>query len=116
MRAKVQVNSIVKGFLTYLEDQKAVDLLPEIAEELVKQSWFRVDPNLATVFTPIKLSETQVKQIKNSLTKNFKRPIRIKEQLDRSIIAGFRITLAGQTIDATVDKKLEGLKDQVIYE
>ncbi|MBU1085279.1 MAG: ATP synthase F1 subunit delta [Candidatus Beckwithbacteria bacterium] len=116
MRAKVQVNAIVKGFLSYLTEKKSIDLLPEIAEELVKQSWVRVDPNLATIKSSIKLSKNQISQIKSALKKHFNRSIWIKQQLDKSIIGGFKINIAGQTIDATINKKLEGLKNQVIYE
>lgn len=116
MRTKVQVEAIVKGILTYLSEKKSIDLLPEVAEELTKQSWVRVDPNLATVFSSIKMSKSQLDEIKSSLEKHFDRSIKIKQKLDKSIIAGFKINVAGQTIDATVNKKLETLKDQVIYE
>lgn len=113
---KAQVNVIVEGILTYLSDKKSIDLLPEIAEELTKQSWVRIDPNLATVKSAIKLSTQQLNQIKTSLSHYFDRPIRVRQNIDKSIIGGFKINVAGQTIDATVNKKLEGLKDQIIYE
>ena len=116
MKSNLKVDAIVKGFLSYLSDKKSLDLLPEVAEELVKQSWVRVDPNLATVKSPIKMSKNQLSEIKTSLSKHFNRPIRVKSKIDKSIIAGFKIDVAGHTIDATVNKKLEGLRNQIIYE
>jgi len=116
MKTQSQVDAIVNGIVSYLEEKKALDLLPQVAKELIKQSWVKIDPNLAVVSSSIQLTSYQLNQIKNHLSKIFKRPIRVKAKIDRSIIAGLRIEIAGQIIDGTVNRQLQELKQQIIYD
>ncbi len=116
MKSDQRVDSIVDGILDYLKDQEALDLLTDVAEELTQRSWSVVDPNLAIIFSKIKLSESQLDEIKKSLSSYLGRPIRLKTRLDKDIIAGFKIEVAGTIIDATVNKKLNELKNKVIYD
>ena len=111
-----QVDSIVEGFLKYLEDNQVLELLPEIADQLSTQSFVRIDPNLAIVSSKINLSSDQQKNLKLKLSKSFNRPIRLKTKIDSSIIAGLKIEIDGQVIDATINQKLAKLKDQVTYD
>lgn len=116
MKDSQQVNSIVSGIIDYLTTSKSLDLLPEIAERLIQESWVKIDPDLARVYSPIKLSKIQLNDIKKNLSLSFKRPIRVKAFIDKKIIAGFRIKVAGKTIDATANQRLEELKKQVLYD
>jgi len=116
MKSDHQIQAIVNGIISFLEEKKSLDLLPEVANELIKQSFFRVDPNLAVVSSPIKLSTTQTSSIKQILSQQFDRPIRIKTKIDKSIIAGLKIEVAGLVVDGTVNRKLQELKTNVIYD
>lgn len=115
MNQASKIQAIVEGILSYLEDNQALDLLPEIAKKLVEQSWVRIDPNLALVSSKIKLSQEQIKQIQDILSRQLGRPIRVKSKIDKSIIGGLKINVAGQVIDGTINRQLKALKDQVIY-
>jgi ATP synthase F1 delta subunit len=115
MKSSTKIDAIVAGIISYLEENKALDLLPEIARRILEQSWFRHDPNLALVATPVTLSAQQKKQIAAILSRQLKRPIRVKNRVDRSIIAGMRVTVAGQEIDGTLNHQLKQLKNQIIY-
>ena len=116
MKSSQIVNQIVSGILAYLEENKSLDLLPQISKELTKQSWIKIDPNLATVSTRTKLTPNQISLIKTNLSKHFQRPIRIKSIQDSSIIAGLKITIAGFEIDTTVNRQLKELKSQLLYD
>ena len=116
MKSQGQINAIVNGILSYLEEKKSLDLLPRVAKELIHRSFFRVDPNLAIISTPIKLSKDQISSIKTILSKQFNRPIRIKSTIDKSIVAGLKIEIAGQVIDGTINRKLKDLKVNVLYD
>lgn len=115
MKPDSKIDSIVRGILDYLESKKSLDLLPQVIEGLTKQGLNRVDPNMAVISSPVKLESDQVAQIRQILTKLFKRPIVIKTRIDRTIIAGFSIEVAGQVIDASVNKQLEEVKQQMLY-
>jgi F-type H+-transporting ATPase subunit delta len=110
-----RIDAIVEGIISYLEDNKSLDLLPEIAQKIVKQSWVRIDPNQAFVHSRISLTKPQKQKIQQILSKHLKRPIRIKNLVDRNIIAGLKISVAGQVIDGTINTKLKQLKNQVVY-
>ena len=116
MKTDQNVHSIVEGILKYLEEKGSLDLLPQVAKALTKQSWVKVDPNLAIVFSKIKLDSTQLQNIKQSLSVYLDRPIRLKSRIDKSIIAGIKIEIAGQVLDATVNRKLKELKTKVTYD
>lgn len=116
MSSDQSIDNIVNGIVAYLKQVKALDLLPQIAENLKKLSWVKYDPDLATVYSAQPLSSTQIRELTASLSKYFKRQIRVKSKLDQSIIAGLKIHLAGQEIDATINRRLEDLKQQIIYD
>ena len=116
MKTDSKVDSIVKGFLDYLQAKKSLDLLPQILDELSRQGINRVDPNLALVKSPVKLEPGQVSAIRQILSKNFGRLIQVKTKIDKSIIAGFIIEVGGQVIDASLDKELEEVKEQMLYD
>lgn len=115
MKPQNQIEAIVNGLISYLEEKKSLDLLPQIAQQLIKQSWVRIDPNLAIVSTAIALEPNQVQKIKIHLSKTLSRPVRVKAKIDKSIIAGLRIEIAGQVIDGTINRQLQELKEQITY-
>lgn len=110
-----QIETIVGAILEYLETNQALDLLPQIAKKLTEKSWAKIDPNLALVSSAVKLSANQQALVRQTLARHFQRPIRVKTKIDPSIIGGFKISVAGKMIDATVNNRLESLKEKVIY-
>jgi len=110
-----QIDAIVEGIISYLEDNKAMDLLPEIAQKIVKQSWVRIDPNLALVYSRVSLTKPQKQKLQQILSQYLSRPIKVKNLVNRKIIAGLKISVAGQVIDGTINTKLQQLKNQVVY-
>lgn len=116
MKSDYQVNAIVEGILSYLQEKKALDLLPMVADQLIKQSWVRFDPHLATVTSKVKLDKSQLTKIKQILSVKYDQPIRIKNLIDKKIVAGFKILIAGEVIDGTINKRLKDLKQVISYD
>lgn len=116
MKDNQQIEAITDAIISYLELNRAIDLLPQIAQKLTEKSWVKIDPNLALISAPIKLSSTQLKSVQSILSTQLKREIRVKANVDSSIIAGFKINVAGKIIDATVNQRLKALKEKIIYE
>lgn len=115
MKDSYQIEAITEAILDYLQSKKALDLLPSIAQKLTEAGWVKIDPDLAQISAPIKLSSLQTKAIQTKLSAGFKRPIRVKTKIDPGIIAGLKIIVAGKVIDATVNNRLKTLKEQIIY-
>lgn len=116
MKDSQQIDSIISGIIDYLKTTKSLDLLPEIAEKLIQESWIKIDPDLARVYSPITLTKSQLQAIAKNLSLCYRHPIRVKAFIDKNIIAGFRIKIAGKTIDATINQRLEDLRKQVLYD
>lgn len=116
MKVNSQVNDIVKGIVDYMRSKQALALLPEVAEQLTRQSWLQVDPNLAVVSAPVKLTVSQQKALKAKLDVLLGRNMRLKTKIDPTIVAGIRIEVAGQVIDATINAHLKDLQEKIIYD
>jgi F-type H+-transporting ATPase subunit delta len=116
MKDSSQVDLIVRGILDYLTSIKSLDLLPAIARRLEAESWIKVDPDLAQVYSRVKLSEKEISQISRRLSGYFQRPIRVETAIDPEIIAGLKIVVSGKTIDTTVNRRLEELKENLSYD
>ena len=116
MTATRQLDQIISGIIDYLQATNQLDLLPQLAAKLTEQSRFTVDPNLAVVYSKQKLTSTQLKNLKKTLNQLFGRSLRLKNKLDNHIIACFRVEVAGQVIDATVNQKLKQVKNTIIFD
>lgn len=67
-----------------------------------------------TVTSAIKLTSTQVKKITDAVEKKYKEnAVELKQVVDPSVIAGIKITVGSEEIDATTYSKLEKLHMQI---
>ena len=66
-----------------------------------------------TVTAAIELTSSQVKKISDAVEKKFKSTVEIKQVVDPSVIAGIKVTVGSEEIDATVYSKLEKLHLQL---
>ncbi|AKM79255.1 MAG: ATP synthase subunit delta [Candidatus Beckwithbacteria bacterium GW2011_GWB1_47_15] len=110
-----QTDQIVEGILDFLKNQDALDLLPQIARKLSKVGATAVDPNLATVVSAVGLTDDQKNKLINLLSEKFNRPIKLKTRIDPTILGGFLISVAGQSIDTTINSRLNELKVKAAY-
>ena len=65
---------------------------------------------LAVVYTPLNLTETDIKEIKSFLNKKFNKEIKLNIIIDESILAGVRIEVSNKVFDATLNSSLKKLK------
>lgn len=67
-----------------------------------------------TVTSAIKLTATQVKKITDAVEKKYKEnAVELKQVVDPSVIAGIKITVGSEEIDATTYSRLEKLHMQI---
>lgn len=67
-----------------------------------------------TVTTTEKLEAEQLKKIKSAFAKKYsKTKLNIKEVIDKSLIAGIKITIGSQEYDASVKAKLAQIKNKI---
>lgn len=107
---------LVRAVVDYLKAKNQLGLLYEVAEGLTQAVWTQTDPHLATVTTPLALTASQKLLLKQTLTKRFKQPVKLKTRVDPQLIGGLKITLAGKVIDLSLDRQLNQLGEAVLYD
>ena len=60
------------------------------------------------------LTKVNLEKIRKKLKSTYNKKIEIKEEIDKSIIGGFRIEFEGNIIDETINRQLEDIKSTLI--
>lgn len=68
----------------------------------------------ATIFSAIKLSDSQLENIKNNLAKQLNKKVIIEEKQDPTIIGGLIINVDGKIIDNSIKKSLSDIKKALL--
>jgi ATP synthase F1 delta subunit len=78
----------------------------------------RVDDSLGvsagTVYSAVPLSEDRLKRFETETGKLIKKNVRLENLTDASILGGVKILIEGKMIDASVRKRLDGLRDTLM--
>jgi ATP synthase F1 delta subunit len=67
-----------------------------------------------SVYSAVPLSEDRLKRLEEETGKLLKRNVRLTGTIDKDVIGGVRIFIDGKLIDASVRKRLDTLKEQVM--
>ena len=111
--ASVKTHQIVSGFLSYLKKTHQFHLLPQLAQEQLRQAKLQLDADTAIVHTALPLSSPQTAKLQTTLSHIFSRPIKVKNHLNPQLIAGLRIKVGDKLIDLSLSTKLEHLYEQL---
>ena len=108
--------SEVRLFIKMLINNKMLANLKEIRkiyDELIDK-----DENIleAKIYTPFKLSDSQLTAIKESFHKKTNKQIVAKEYIDKSLIAGLKIIIDGTLYEYSISSQLEAIKNHLIDE
>lgn len=109
-------DDVVKGIIDYLKSNHRLDCLPQVAEKLNQVAMTAIDPDLATVTSASALSAKQKQALIATLSEIFGRPVRLKTEVDQSLLAGLRIVWNGKVVDTSLDQQLSKLNEALIYE
>lgn len=104
----------VLGLFRLLADKGRAVILPMIIDEYIKLVDERNNVVLAEVVSAEKLSEAQLGRIKSMLMSKFKKEIRLEEEIDTSVIAGFRVYVGDNLIDTSVKKSIDDIRNSLL--
>ncbi len=99
------------NFIGVLAEQKRLDLVSDISElfqALKAQREQSVEVHVASAY---ELSEQEVTQLSNTLTKTLDRKVSLTCDVDADLIGGVRINAGDTVIDASVQGRLTKLAD-----
>lgn len=68
----------------------------------------------AVVTSAVPLSDSQVAKLQKTLSQKLNKEVIIKQQVDKDVIAGVKIAVAGMLYDATVGAEVHDMKKQLL--
>ncbi|MCK5732449.1 MAG: ATP synthase F1 subunit delta [Tenericutes bacterium] len=114
MLEKVLQDKLLLNFLKVLVDNDRIFLVQAVALEY-KNILNELNKLMnVVVVSNNPLTKANLEKIRKKLKITYDRKIEIKEEIDKSIIGGFRIEFEGNIIDETINKQLEDIKSSLI--
>jgi len=102
------VDEIIAGFLSYLKNEKKVNLLPHIVKKLHQHiSLTQVE---GEIISTVPLKPEQISTISALIEEKFHKRVQFTNRIDRSIVGGIVISFDDIIIDQSIKAQLDELK------
>ena len=108
-----KATQVTRGLIEYLKKTKQLNILPTLVKETLKKSQTENDLSLAKVTTAIKLSDLEKKRIKKNLSDLLGRDMKIRNVVNKNVIAGMQIRIGDKVIDNTIQNKINKLGEKL---
>ena len=108
-----KINNDLKNFLKILVEMGRISSLKSI--ELTFKELLNDKHNIieGTVISAIALTEKQVKELEEKLSKKYNKNVTLENEVDQSILGGVLVRLGNTQIDGSVKTRLNNIKDQL---
>ena len=108
-----KINNDLKNFLKILVEKGRISSLKSI--ELTFKELLNDKHNIieSTVIKAIALTEKQVKELEEKLSKKYNKNVTLENEVDQSILGGVLVRLGNTQIDGSVKTRLNNIKDQL---
>ena len=108
-----KINNDLKNFLKILVEKGRISSLKSI--ELTFKELLNDKHNIieGTVISAIALTEKQVKELEEKLSKKYNKNVTLENEVDQSILGGVLVRLGNTQIDGSVKTRLNYIKDQL---
>lgn len=112
---KVELAPMLGRLLAQLVEKERLNLLGDLASEYSQEANERLGIQEAEVITAMELSEEQRERVKVSLEQMTGNKICMKEQVDRSLLAGIQIRLNNRFFEGSLKGRLRRLRERMSY-
>jgi len=102
------------GFFRLLIERGRIAILSEIIDEYIKLVDERENVIRVRVISAEKLATEEISKIRLMLMGRFKKTVKLTEELDPSVIAGFRVYVGDELIDTTVKKDIDDIRNLLL--
>ena len=107
--ANKSLHVVTKRLVEHLRRTNQLDIFPEVVKESLRLTRDELPENTALVKSAYKLSNAEIKELKEILASLVDRNIVIKNVIDKSVVAGLFIRLGDLIIDQSLANKIEAL-------
>ncbi len=109
-----KIDEIFLGFFHVVMQKNREENLLSILELFVAKCEEYKGIVEAHIVSAISLNETQLNNIKNKISSNMNKQVRISTEIDTSLIGGLVIYIDGKVIDSSVKKYLEDQRKELL--
>ena len=108
-----KINNDLKNFLKILVEKGRISSLKSI--ELTFKELLNDKHNIieGTVISAIALTEKQVKELEEKLSKKYNKNVTLENEVDKNVLGGVLVRLGNTQIDGSVKTRLNNIKDQL---
>ncbi len=104
----------LSNFLKLLVAKKRFLYLHAIKKEFVRLANDALGIKEGTVYSLMALSTEQIEAMEITLTKKIGVPVELHNEIDKTLLGGFKIIVQGQIFDYTLNDKLEKLGQRML--
>ncbi len=110
-----KISDELLNFIYVLIDKKRCRNIKKIASYFNKLIDRSQNVSNGTIFSVEKLSAEEISSIEVEAGTLLGKHVNLKNEIDKTIIGGFKILIEGKVIDASVKKRLMDLKDSLMH-
>lgn len=101
------------NFIKLLIDKKKTRALRDIYNRFAKMVDEKNIIEKGIVISAVKLTDEEVRNLEEKLSKKFSRKVELENKVDESIIGGIFVKVGNREIDGTVKGRMKGLKKEL---
>ena len=109
-----KLNELLKKFLSFLISKRRFFYVDKILKSFVETCSIKRGEIKAELISAKVLTEKEVNNIKEELTKNFGSKIRLNYKYDISLMGGLIVQVGSTMVDTTIKNKLQQIENRMI--
>jgi len=109
-----KLNNLLKKFLSFLISKRRFFYVDKILKSFIETCSIKRGELKAELISAKNLSENQVNNIKEELTKNFGSKIKLNYKHDTSLIGGLIVQVGSTMVDTSIKNKLQQIENRMI--
>ena len=106
----MNADKIIKNFFFILINKKRIFFVSEIIEEFLKLVSHKKGEISANLFSSRKIDDKTISEIEKEISENVKGSIKLKSEIDESLIGGVVLQIGSLMIDTSIKNKLANYK------
>ena len=111
---KYKLNSLLTKFLSFLISKRRFFYLDKILKSFVETCSIKRGELKAELTSAKDLTQNEVNNIKEELTKNFSSKIKLNYKHDKSLIGGLVVQVGSTMVDTSIKNKLQQIENRMI--
>jgi len=109
-----KLNELLTKFLSFLVSKRRLFYVDKILNSFVETCSIKKGELKAELTSAKDLTENEVNNIKEELTKNFSSKIRLNYKYDKSLIGGLIVQVGSTMVDTSIKNKLQQIENRMI--